>query len=178
MSPKRGAPVKVSGIYFLALVLLAYLLLFGTTPDKALAALAESWQVLAKLLPALIVVIVLLGLFNYFFNPKKMARFLGSESGLRGWLIAVAGGILSHGPAYIWFPLLSDLRGHGTKMGLIAAFIYVRAIKLPWIPLMVEYFGWPFTIIISLYLIVGGVVQGLLIDLFDRWVFVDRERPR
>jgi uncharacterized membrane protein YraQ (UPF0718 family) len=168
MSPKGGAPVRVSGIYFLALVLLAYLLLFSTTPDKALAALAESWLVLAKLLPVLMAVIVLLGLFNSFFNPKKMAKFLGSESGLRGWLIAVAGGILSHGPVYIWFPLLSDLRGHGTKIGLIAAFIYVRAIKLPWIPLMVEYFGWPFTIIISIYLIIAGVVQGMLIDFFER----------
>jgi uncharacterized membrane protein YraQ (UPF0718 family) len=103
-----------------------------------------------------------------------MPKFLGSESGLRGWLIAVAGGILSHGPVYIWFPLLSDLRGHGTKMGLIAAFIYVRAIKLPWIPLMVEYFGWPFTIIISIYLIIAGVVQGLLIDL----LYVDEQRPQ
>jgi uncharacterized membrane protein YraQ (UPF0718 family) len=94
------------------------------------------WLVLAKLLPVLMAVIVLLGLFNSFFNPKKIAKFLGSESGLRGWLIA--------------------------------AFIYVRAIKLPWIPLMVEYFGWPFTIIISLYLIIAGVVQGMLIDLFER----------
>lgn len=174
MSPNRNAPVRVSGLYFLALVLLAYLLLLITTPDKAFAALAASWLVLAKLLPVLIVVIALLGLFNYFFNPKKMAKFLGSESGLRGWVIAVTGGILSHGPVYIWFPLLSDLRSHGTKMGLIAAFIYVRAIKLPWIPLMVEYFGWPFTIIISIYLIIAGVVQGLLIDL----LYVDEQRPQ
>lgn len=170
MSTKSGgASAKISGLYFLPLVLLAYLLLFITDPGQASAALERSWHILAKLLPVLAVVIVLLGLFSYFFNPKKVGRYLGKGSGLRGWLIAVAGGILSHGPSYIWFPLLSDLRKDGTKAGLIAAFIYVRAIKLPWIPVMVEYFGWPFTVIISVYLIVAGVLQGLLIDLFDRW---------
>jgi uncharacterized membrane protein YraQ (UPF0718 family) len=90
------------------------------------------------------------------------------ESGFRGWLIAVTGGILSHGPSYIWFPILSDLRSHGTKAGLIATFMYVRAIKLPWIPVMIDYFGWPFTLILAFFIIVAGVVQGLLIDFFDR----------
>jgi len=168
MNQKRASSPKISGRYFLPVIIAVYLLLFLYNSDAAIDALTASWKILAKLLPILSVVIILLGLFNYFFNPKKLAKHLGGESGFRGWMIAVTGGILSHGPSYIWFPILSDLRSNGTKSGLIAAFIYVRAIKLPWIPVMIDYFGWPFTLILAFFIIVAGVVQGLLIDFFDR----------
>ena len=168
MNRKSASSRKVSGRYFLPVIIVIYLLLFLDNSDVAIEALAASWKILVKLLPILTVVIIILGVFNYFLNPKKLASHLGIESGFRGWLIAVTGGILSHGPSYIWFPILSDLRSHGTKAGLIATFMYVRAIKLPWIPVMIDYFGWPFTLILAFFIIVAGVVQGLLIDLFDR----------
>ena len=168
MNKKSISSPKVSGRYFLPLIVAIYLLLFLYNSDAAVEALAASLKILVKLLPILTVVIILLGILNYFLNPKKLANHLGKESGFRGWMIAVAGGILSHGPSYIWFPILSDLRSHGTKSGLIAAFMYVRAIKLPWIPVMIDYFGWPFTLILAFFIIVAGVVQGLLIDFFDR----------
>ena len=168
MKNKSTSSPKTNGKYFLPVIIVIYLLLFFYNSDAAVEALTASWNILVKLLPILAVVISLLGLFSYFLKPKKLAKYLGRESGFRGWLIAVAGGILSHGPSYIWFPILSDLRSHGTKAGLIAAFMYVRAIKLPWIPVMIDYFGWHFTLILAFFIIVAGVVQGLLIDLFDR----------
>jgi uncharacterized membrane protein YraQ (UPF0718 family) len=152
----------------LSVIVGIYLLLSLNNSDAAIEALAASWKIIVKLLPILTAVIVLLGILNYFLDPKKLAKHLRKESGFRGWMIAVAGGILSHGPSYIWFPILSDLRNHGTKEGLIATFMYVRAIKLPWIPVMIDYFGWPFTLILAFFIIVAGVVQGLLIDFFDR----------
>lgn len=168
MKNKSTSSPKISGKYFLPVIIVMYLLLFLYNSDAAVEALAASWKILAKLLPILTVVIILLGLFNYFLKPKKLAKHLGKESGFRGWLIAIAGGILSHGPSYIWFPILSDLHSNGTRAGLIATFMYVRAIKLPWIPVMIDYFGWPFTLILAFFIIIAGVAQGLLIDFFDR----------
>ncbi|MEA3374265.1 MAG: permease [Campylobacterota bacterium] len=168
MKKQTGASSKVSGKYFLPVVLLIYLFFYLSAPEAAGEALLKSIHILLKLLPVLLVVIVLLGIFNYFFKPRAIAKHLGVESGARGWVIAVVGGILSHGPSYVWYQMLSDLRNHGAKDGLIVTFIYVRAIKLPWLPVMIDYFGWLFTIVVSLVLIVAGVVQGMIMERLDR----------
>ncbi len=164
MNKTTASSPKISGKYFLPAVLLLYLFLYIMMPDNAIDAFLKSWKILIKLLPILTTVVVLLGLFNYFFNTKQLSRYLGKDSGMRAWFIAVAGGILSHGPSYIWYPMLSELRKQGARDGLLVAFIYVRAIKLPLIPIMIDYFGWQFTIILAFYLIIAGVIQGLFVD--------------
>ncbi len=168
MKKQKETSSKISGKYFLPAVLLIYLLFYLSAPEAAEEAFLKSIHILLKLLPILLVVIVLLGTFNYFFKPRAIAKNLGEESGARGWAIAVVGGILSHGPSYVWYQMLSDLRNHGAKDGLIVTFIYVRAIKLPWLPVMIDYFGWLFTIVVSLVLIVAGVVQGMIMERLDR----------
>jgi len=155
---------KISGKYFLPVVLIIYLFFYMTVPEAVEEAFLKSMYILLKLLPVFLVVIVLLGTFNYFLKPKTIAKHLGVESGARSWIIAVVGGIFSHGPSYVWYPMLSDLRNHGARDGLIVTFIYVRAIKLPWMPVMIDYFGWLFALVVSLVLIVAGVVQGMIID--------------
>lgn len=164
MKQTQKAGPKPSGLYFLPLVLLCYLLLGFLDPGGALASLAKSGEILAKLLPVMLVVILLLGAISHFFDAKALSRHLGKESGIRAWLIAVAGGILSHGPSYVWYPMLAKLQGQGVRDGLIATFLYVRSIKLPWLPVMVDYFGWEFTALLSLYLILFGLLQGWLLE--------------
>jgi len=89
---------------------------------------------------------------------------LGKESGFKGWVFALLGGILSHGSSYVWYPMLSELRKHGARDGLIVAFFYARAIKLPWLPVMVSYFGITFTLVLSVYILLGAWIQGLIVD--------------
>jgi len=159
-----SASRRPGGLIFLGIVAAGYALLALKSPAQAQQALYASAQILWKLLPMLAVVIVLLGLFQYLLNPRALSRHLGSESGAKAWLIAAAGGVLSHGPSYVWYPMLADLRARGVRDGLIAAFLYVRAIKLPWLPVMVDYFGWTFTLTLSAVLLLFGVVQGVLME--------------
>jgi len=86
---------------------------------------------LVEIFPALIVIILLNGIMNYLVNPKTVSRYVGEGSGIKGWFLAIFTGILSHGPIYGWYPLLRDLRNEGMKSGLIAVFLYNRAIKMP-----------------------------------------------
>ena len=155
---------RPTGLYFLGGVLALYAVLLIMSGDKAREALASSAVILGKLLPILIVVVLLLGLFAHYFKPGKFAKHLGGEAGWRAWAYALAGGILSHGPSYVWYPLLQELRSHGTRDGLVVTFLYVRAIKLPWLPVMVDYFGWSFTLLLSLFLILFGLLQGWLVE--------------
>ena len=149
-------------------VIVTYILLFIFDLPNAKHALYEGLGVLKMVLPIILVVFFLMGLVNITVDKEKISRHFGKESGWRGWFYAVVAGILSHGPAYVWYPFLQNLREHGVKDSLVFAFLYARAIKLPWIPLMISYCGWAFTLFFSLYIIVASVVQGLIVEMAER----------
>jgi len=107
-------------------------------------------------------IIVLMGVMNYFVNPKTVSKYVGKGSGIRGWVLALLTGILSHGPIYAWYPLLRDLRDQGMKTGLVVVFLYARAIKILLLPLMVYYFGTAFVAILTGYMIIAALVQGCI----------------
>jgi len=83
------------------------------------------------LLPVFLIVIVLMGVFTTLINAKRIAELLGKQSGIKGWVIAIFRDILSHGSSYIWYQMLKNLREQKVRDGLIVAFLYARAIKLP-----------------------------------------------
>ena len=68
---------------------------------------------------------------------------------------------------YAWYGMLQDMRSHGLKDGLIATFMYARAVKLPLLPFMVDLFGLLFTIVMTLYILIASVIQGKVIDALE-----------
>ncbi len=164
---KQGGAVAFRGKYLLLTVGLCYAILLFVNQATALSALLKSSQVLLKILPIIAVVILFTALLNYFLQPKQVARHLGHESGARAWLWSLLAGLISHGPMYAWYPMLEDLRRHGMRDGLIVVFFYSRAIKIPLLPMMVDYFGWGFTLVLSFYILTGALIQGWLLECFD-----------
>jgi len=161
---KKESP-KQRGRVMLALVALAYLVLFLFDANKATIALSHAAETLMMVAPILLIVFFLMALLNVTLSAKAIAKHLGEESGLKGWLIALGGGILSHGPAYVWYPLLAQIRQNGAKEGLIVAFLYARSIKVPWLPLMASYFGVLFTVVLTLFVLLGAWLQGVIADI-------------
>lgn len=117
-----------------------------------------------RIAPILLIVFVVMLLTNLFFENKSVFRFLGKGSGFRGWAVAIAGGIVSSGPIYMWYPLLSDLKEKGMRDCLIATFLYNRAIKIPLLPMMVHYFGWNFALALSVFMVLFSVVNGVIVQ--------------
>ena len=132
---------------------------------NALYALAG---LIARIAPILLLVFGMMFFTNLFFEVNRIARFLGKGSGFRGWMVAIAGGVASSGPIYMWYPLLSDLKEKGMKDSLVAAFLYNRAVKIPLLPMMVHYFGWPFAIVLSIYMVLFSVVNGIMVQSLTR----------
>jgi uncharacterized membrane protein YraQ (UPF0718 family) len=158
----RRQPARRSGPLLLALVLLLYLGTALSHPEILRPALRYSLNLFGTLLPILAAVLFLMGLFDSFVDARKIARLIGRESGLRGWGIALLGGVLSHGPGYVWYPMIQEMRRHGARDGLVVAFFYARSIKLPWLPLMVIYMGTGFTLFFTLYVLMASWLQGLI----------------
>ncbi len=154
-----------SGLYFLGSVILLYILLLLVKADRIWQALNVSGEVLFQIVPVLVLIFVFMLVLNYAITPKTVSKYVGQGSGIKGWLLAITTGMLSHGPIYIWYPLLKELQDQGMRDGLIAAFLYNRAIKLPHLPLMVYYFGSVFVGLLLIYMVIASVIVGKLVEI-------------
>lgn len=152
-----------SGIFLLSISII-YLTLGIIDIQVVRNALWVLGGLILRISPVLALVFGIMFLTNFLFEAGGIVRMLGEGSGLRGWVFAVLGGIISSGPIYMWYPLLGDLKEKGMRESLIAAFLYNRAIKIPLVPMMVHYFGWPFAVILSLYMVIFSVLNGLAVE--------------
>ncbi|WP_031432851.1 hypothetical protein [Methylomarinum vadi] len=166
MSDEQPKP-RFLGWTFLVLVLSAYGLIGIFNPERATQALTLFKHSLNQLLPVLGLVFFLLIIANLAIDSKRISSYVGKQSGLKGWGTAVIGGIISMGPVYAWYVLLSDLRRKEMRVALIATFLNSRAIKLPLLPLMIHYFGAAYTAVLCFYLIAFAIINGWLIEKFS-----------
>ncbi len=158
----------LGGWLFLLLVLAAYVVMAAVDAGTAGRALGLFAKVMQNLVPALIMVFFLLLAADLLIGPKWIKRNLGREAGIRGWLLAAAGGVLATGPVYAWYALLRELREKGMRAPLAAVFLYSRAIKLPLLPMMIHYFGTAYTLVLCLYLFVFSLVSGAIMVRLER----------
>jgi len=98
------------GVKFLIIVLVIYsvIALFNFSIIKD--AFFDFLQMLIKIVPILVIVFVVMVLVNLYFTRDKIGKYLGKESGIKGWLYAIISGILVSGPPYILFPLLGEIK--------------------------------------------------------------------
>jgi hypothetical protein len=64
--------------------------------------------------------------------------------------------------------MLSDLQRGGVPQSILVTYFYARAVKLPLLPLMVDYFGVLFTVTLELYILIAAWLQGLVMQFLDR----------
>ena len=149
--------------YFLGAIVLVYLLLSIFNQEIYLKSLIFFNQIIYKVIPIFILVFILMTLSNYFITPKFVIKHL-RDKGMKKWFFVIIGGVLSSGPIYMWYPLLADLKNKGLSHGLIACFLYNRAIKIPLLPLAIIYFSWQYIFILTIVMIFISIIQGILIN--------------
>jgi len=162
----RFARRFLRSLLFPLAVLLVYGALAVFSPQRAAAALTASGQVLLQLLIPLCVVFGVLVALNLFVRPASVARWVGRGSGGKGVGLSTLAGVLSMGPIYAWYPLLSDLRGKGAGDFHLANFLGCRGVKPFLLPLMIYYFGWAFTVVVNVLLVAGALVTGTAVAAF------------
>lgn len=148
---------------FLIIMLVLYFVLFIISQTLFYSTLSFFGEIILEIIPIILIVFVLMVLTNYFITPEFILKHI-REKGIRKWFYVIIGGILSAGPIYLWYPLLADLKHKGLSHGLIACFLYNRAIKLPLLPLAILYFGWKYVLVLGFVMIIMSVIQGILID--------------
>ncbi len=151
---------------FMVVSLVLLLLVFLFNKEKGMEVTKAFYHLVIEIFPFLLVVFALMVLINLYLKMDVLKKHMGKESGIKGWIIAIVAGILSMGAIYMWFPLLKDLINKGVKPGLVGVFLYNRAIKLHWLPLMALYFGLKYVAVLTLVTIIISVLQGFIIDFF------------
>jgi len=159
--------VKIKNIpkvwYFFIFMILVYISISIFNRDIFSTSFEFFIQIIYKIIPIFILVFILMTISNYFITPKFVLKHL-KEKGIKKWIFVIIGGVLSSGPIYMWYPLLADLHKKGLKYGLIACFLYNRAIKIPLLPLAIVYFNWQYILVLTIVMILTSVLQGIMLN--------------
>lgn len=158
---------------FLIFVTIFYIFLFVKNPELGRTSLQDFSDILLKVIPLLGLVFVIMVLVNYFISDELVQNKLGSGSGKSGTVFAVFFGIFISGPAYMLYPLLKSFKEKGATNYTLAIFLYNRNVKIPFIPVMIFYFGIKFTVIISIYIMIFSVFNGFLVEYFSKNEYVE-----
>ena len=152
--------------YYFFIVITLTTIIFIIKPSAIIPVANFLINIFKKIIPIFILVFILMFLTNLFIQPAKLIKWLGHESGIKGWIIAILGGIISSGPIYMWYPLLAELKNKGMKISLITTFLYNRAIKIPLLPLMIFYFNLKYVLILTVVMIFMSIINGKIVELF------------
>ena len=167
--PQKGGSSSTFTPVFLAVVVGLYLVTALLDYETFMAAVQTFLGIMLQILPVLALVFVLIFLVDLFIRPQAIARHLGYESGIKGWFLAVVAGIIATGPVYVWYSMLADFQEKGMRTAFSGVFLYMRSVKLPFIPLMIYYFGGAFTAVVTFYLIIFSILAGICCEKAVQW---------
>lgn len=151
---------------FLLIVIAMLFVVYFLNPIVAKISLVNAFKIFTKLLPSLFLIFVFMFIFNVLVTDSFIKKNLQKDNGIKKYFIVALAGILSTGPIYMWFAFLSTMKDKGVNEGLISIFLYNRAIKLPLLPLMIDYFSIKTTVIISVLVFIFSFINAILINLF------------
>lgn len=118
------------------------ILSFFKDRTKTKMALKKAWKSFENILPQFLSVLVIIGLALAILTPGQISRFLGSDSGLFGILVALLIGGITLIPGFVAFPLAAALLKNGAGYGQIAAFVSaLMMVGVVTIPMEMQTFG-------------------------------------
>ncbi len=103
---------------------------------------------LAQMLPLLVFALVVAGMVQVLVPRELLARWVGTQSGMRGILIGTVAGGLSPGGPYVNLPIVAGLMQAGASTGTMVAFLTGWSLwAVSRLPMEVGLLGWRFTAI-------------------------------
>ena len=88
-----------------------------------IAGLKNAYKMTLQILPLLVFAFIVAGMVQVMLPKELLAKWVGSESGLRGIFIgAIAGGLAPGGP-YVSLPIVAGLLKSGASVGTMVAFL-------------------------------------------------------
>lgn len=148
---------------YLAAMAAVYLLYVLRKPATAKAAATASVRQFGKVLPTLLAVFGLIGLFEVYMPPSLIERWMGSSSGIGSLLIGTAAGSIAAGSPAAAYPAAGLLLHDGAWIGAVAAFLTAWVlVGVVTLPFEAKEFGWRFALLRNGSALLLAVVIGLV----------------
>jgi len=152
------------GLIYLFLVTLTYLWSFRHDKAKARIAIKIGAKSLSNLVPLLLAIFALVGLFKEFMPPELIETLLGNGNQALSLLTGGLIGAVSIGPPLAAYPIAGSLLAGGAWPPAVAAFIMswisVGVITLPF---EAKIFSWRFALIRNALTLITAYFSGLLL---------------
>ena len=154
------------GLTYLLLVGSAHLILRRRNREKSRQALQIAASSLRRILPLLLAIFGLVGLFQEFLPPDLVSAWLGSSYRALALLLGTCAGAISIGPPLAAYPLAGSLLAAGAWPPAIAAFILSWVtVGVGTLPFEAQTFGARFALMRNGISFVAAMVCGLLLGL-------------
>lgn len=111
------------GLIYMIIISSAYLILIRIDKGKTLLSLQVAGRSLRKLIPLLIAVFGMVGLFQVFLSPQQVEQALGASNGWMSLFLGGALGAVSIGPPLAAYPLAGSMLDAGAWPPAVAAFV-------------------------------------------------------
>jgi uncharacterized membrane protein YraQ (UPF0718 family) len=143
---------------FTALIISAF-----KSKQKTILALKKAWKSFENILPQFLAIILIIGIMLSVLTPDQISRFLGSESGWLGVIIAAIIGSITLIPAFVAFPLAAALLNNGAGYMQIAAFVStLMMVGIVTIPVEIKYFGKKAALLRNLFAFIFSLIVSAL----------------
>lgn len=153
-----------TGLTYLALITLLYLIGFRKDADKGRLSLVTARQTLWRMTPLLLSIFALIGLFQEFIPAEMIQAWLGSQNRFLSLLNGGLIGAVAIGPPVAAFPIAGSFIDTGAWPPAAAAFIVSWvSVGIITLPVEAHVFGWRFTLYRNFITFLAALLIGLLI---------------
>ncbi|MFV8521422.1 hypothetical protein [Bacillus sp. SBS7] len=127
-------------LYTLAIILTGISFMKDRTKTKK--ALMKSWKMFRNLLPAMLSIMLFVGLSLSILTPSFISSIIGEQSGLLGIIYSAILGSVALIPSFVVFPLGNTLVQHGAGLPQVAALMStLMSVGLTTLPMEQKIFG-------------------------------------
>ncbi len=157
--------IKIGFIY-LIVILTCYQVLWFRNRLKTRQSLEVVRKSLARMIPFLMAIFGLIGLFQEFVPPAVISEFFSSTGGLAALSLSTLIGAVSIGPPIAAYPLAQTLLESGAWPPAVAAFIFSWiSIGIVTLPFEASIFSARFALLRNGISFIAAMVAGLLLGL-------------
>ena len=152
-------PTLILGAIAITLVIIGY----NKGGGQHITGLKSAMNMTLQVLPLLLFAFIVAGMVQVLLPKELMAKWLGTESGIRGILIGSIAGGLSPGGPYVSLPIVAGLIKSGAGVGTMVAFLTGWSIwAIARLPMEVGILGWKFTLIRVVSTFIFPPIAGLI----------------
>lgn len=152
------------------IVIAIWIFLLVKNKNKGLKMLRVGWQTIFDMLPLILIIISALGIFSSFVSPDEISKYLGDQSGAKGFLFISVISSFMQIPGIIAFPIAAMLLKSGATIAVVAVFACASTMSsVITLPIEMKYLGkkLPFLRIGLTYIVcvIVGSLTGLILHL-------------